>query len=85
MLVLTRRVDEKIRIGDDVFLQVLGIEGGVVKLGIDAPKEIKIFRMEILEQVTQENVDSVVKNIEDITEAVDLLKNRLPGDAVSKK
>ncbi len=47
MLILTRREDEKILIGDNIILQVLGIEGNRVRLGLDAPKDIAILREEI--------------------------------------
>jgi carbon storage regulator len=47
MLILTRRVDERILIGDNITLCVLDIEGNRVRLGLDAPKEIAILREEI--------------------------------------
>lgn len=47
MLILTRRVDERIFIGEDITLCVLDIEGNRVRLGLDAPKEIAILREEI--------------------------------------
>lgn len=48
MLILTRKSNERIFIGDDVVLVVLGIENNRVKLGIDAPPEIAILREEIV-------------------------------------
>ncbi len=50
MLVLTRKVDEKIKIGDNIVVSILSVEGGGVKIGIDAPREVTILRMEVLEQ-----------------------------------
>lgn len=47
MLILTRRVDERIFIGDDITLCVLDIEGNRVRLGLEAPKNIAILREEI--------------------------------------
>lgn len=47
MLILTRRVDERIFIGEDITLCVLDIEGNRVRLGLEAPKEIAILREEI--------------------------------------
>jgi len=44
MLILTRRVDERIFIGEDITLCVLDIEGNRVRLGLDAPKEVAILR-----------------------------------------
>ncbi|MFT4729915.1 MAG: carbon storage regulator [Granulosicoccus sp.] len=47
MLILTRRVDERIFIGDDITLCVLDIEGNRVRLGLEAPKEVAILREEV--------------------------------------
>ena len=55
MLVLTRKVDESIVIGDNIVVKVIAVENGVVKLGIDAPKEISIMRSELLEEITKTN------------------------------
>jgi carbon storage regulator len=49
MLVLSRRVGERIRIGADIWLVVLEINGDKVRLGLDAPKEIDIVREELIE------------------------------------
>lgn len=48
MLVLTRKKEEEIRIGDEITIKVISIKGGGVRLGIDAPKEISIVRSELL-------------------------------------
>ena len=50
MLVLTRRIDERIMIGDDIVVTVLEVHGDQVRIGIDAPREIKVFREEVLER-----------------------------------
>ena len=44
MLILTRRIDEKIVIGDDVSVTVLGVKGHQVRIGIEAPLEIPVHR-----------------------------------------
>ena len=54
MLVLTRRVDEVLRIGHDVSIRVLAINGGQVRFGIDAPKDISIHREEIYFKILRE-------------------------------
>lgn len=51
MLVLTRRVGEKIRIGDDVVITLLGIRGNQYKIGIDAPISIRVNREEIWQRM----------------------------------
>jgi carbon storage regulator len=54
MLILTRRVDERIFIGDDITLCVLDIEGNRVRLGLEAPKEIAILREEVRHRYAEE-------------------------------
>ena len=50
MLVLTRREDESLAIGPDIVVTVLSIKGGQVRLGVDAPPDVRIFREELLEE-----------------------------------
>ncbi|TDO94443.1 carbon storage regulator CsrA [Halanaerobium saccharolyticum] len=61
MLVLSRKLNEKIIIDDQIEITVVGIENGKVQLGIEAPKEIEIMRKELLEDVKKEN-QKAVKN-----------------------
>ena len=49
MLVLTRKLMEKLYIGDDVCVTVVRLEGGQVRLGIDAPREVAVVRAELLD------------------------------------
>lgn len=77
MLVLTRRAEEKIQIGDNIVISVLEVEGGSVKIGIEAPKEIQIFRMEIIEQIRNENIQAAEKATVDIDQAVELFQKKL--------
>ena len=55
MLVLTRKLGENIRIGDNVKITVLEVRSGQVKIGIEAPPEIKVHREEIYERIQEEN------------------------------
>jgi carbon storage regulator len=55
MLVLTRKLGESIRIGDEIAVRVVDIQGGAVRLAIEAPREIPVHREEIWNQVQAEN------------------------------
>lgn len=55
MLILSRKIDEKIRIGDDVIITLIGIQGDQVKIGIEAPKSVKVFRQEVFDAIQNEN------------------------------
>jgi carbon storage regulator len=55
MLLLTRKLGENIRIGDDVKITIVEVKGNHVKLGIDAPPSVKVHREEIYERIQEEN------------------------------
>jgi len=54
MLVLTRRIGEVVRVGNDVTITVMDVKGSQVRLGIDAPKEVAVHRLEIYERIKAE-------------------------------
>ena len=54
MLILTRRVGEKLVIGDEVTVTVLGIKGIQVRIGVDAPREIQVHREEVYQRILKE-------------------------------
>ncbi len=56
MLILSRKLGESVLLGEDVSITVLEVTKGVVKLGIDAPKEIRILRGELSEAVKEANI-----------------------------
>lgn len=57
MLILTRRVGEKVMIGDEVSVTVLRIKGNQVRLGVDAPKSVSVQREEIFHRIKGEQGD----------------------------
>ena len=71
MLVLTRKLGEKILIGDDISIVIMELKGKQVKLGIEAPTNLKLHREEIYQKIQDENIR--VSNIE-ITDLSELEK-----------
>lgn len=58
MLVLTRKVGEQLLIGEDVVITVLEVRGDGIKIGIDAPRDVKVQRREVLLSVSETNLQS---------------------------
>ena len=61
MLVLTRRIGEQLVFGDDIKVNVLGIQGNQVRIGIDAPKNISVHREEIYALIQKEKEAALAK------------------------
>ncbi len=61
MLVLTRKKDEAIRIGEDILIKVVAVDKNTVRLGIEAPKELSILREELYEAIREENRKATAK------------------------
>lgn len=54
MLILTRRIGEKLIIGEDVVVTILGVNGGQIRVGVDAPKDVDVHREEIWKKIKEE-------------------------------
>ncbi|KQY45924.1 carbon storage regulator CsrA [Cellulomonas sp. Root137] len=59
MLVLSRRVGERLVIGDDIVVTVIEVRSDGVRIGIDAPRHVRVHRAEVLDALTAANVDAV--------------------------
>jgi carbon storage regulator len=77
MLVLTRKLQEAIKIGDDIELIVLSIDGEQVKLGISAPKKIEIHRKEVYLAIQQENNEAADTSLNVFQRLKNLKKNEI--------
>ena len=55
MLILSRKINEKIMIGDNIAVSIIEIRGDQVRIGVDAPKSVKVFRQEVYEAIKAEN------------------------------
>ena len=55
MLVISRRVGEELKIGEDIYIKIIDIDKNQVKIGLEAPKEITILRMELVKEITKQN------------------------------
>lgn len=64
MLVITRKKDESILIGDDIEIKIVKVEDGSVKLAIEAPRDITILRKEIFDRVKEENKEAISGNLD---------------------
>ncbi len=75
MLILSRKTDEKIKIGEDITLTIIEIRGDQVKIGVEAPKNVKAFRQEVFNAIKNENKSAAeIPNVSGIDAITKLLK-----------
>ena len=86
MLILSRKIDEKIKIGNDITITLIDVHGDQVKIGVEAPKDVKVFRQEVFDAIQNENKAAVVgeesgseKAINAMSALSKLLKKQFPG------
>ena len=59
MLILTRKKDEAIRLGEDIRIVLVQVKGGQVRIGIECPSHVRVLREELYEAVRQENLNAL--------------------------
>ena len=74
MLALTRKKDESIMIGDHISIKVLEVKGDKVRIGIEAPAEITIYREEIYLQIQEENQQALKNTLANLKKIKTLIK-----------
>jgi len=76
MLILTRKSGEVIRIGDDVVLRVLEVRGGQVRLGVEAPASVRIYREEVYRAIQRENAQAALTTADPMDAATAIWQRR---------
>lgn len=86
MLVLTRKTGQKIIINDNIEVSIVEIKGGIVKLGVEAPKNVSIFREEVYDEIKKANVQSVQEvSTNDLESALDILSSKVNKKSYADK
>nr|WP_321468846.1 carbon storage regulator CsrA [uncultured Desulfobulbus sp.] len=81
MLVLTRKPGEGIIIGDNITIKIIEMKSGGIRIGIDAPRDTKIYRQEVYDRIRQENIEAAAGwDMNDL----DLLSDQLEGRTLKK-
>lgn len=67
MLILSRKEEEIIKLGNDITIKIVSINRSGVKIGIDAPRDMMILRGELVKQIEDENIQASRQNTQDLT------------------
>ncbi|MBX9245159.1 carbon storage regulator CsrA [Actinotalea ferrariae] len=78
MLVLSRRVGERLVIGDDIVITIIDVRSDGVRIGIDAPRHVRVNRAEVLEAVTNANLEAARSADDAAEEALKALRPPKP-------
>ncbi len=76
MLILTQKLGEMIRIGDDVTVRVVEVRGNQIRLGVEAPPQIRIYREEIYKAIRQQNEEAAVGGMTNLDEATEAWRSQ---------
>ena len=73
MLIVSRKTDQAIKIGDDITITIIDIHGDQVKIGVDAPRDVKVFRQEVFNAIKTENTAAASVNTDKILDLSKIL------------
>jgi carbon storage regulator len=76
MLVLTRKLGEVIRVGDSVTVRILEVKGNQVRLGVEAPADVRIYREEVYRAIRKENEEAALREAGSVDEASTAWQNQ---------
>ena len=76
MLVLSRRIGESVVVGDDVTITVLEVRGDVVRIGIDAPRSVRVHRAELLAELVDSNTSAASPSETAVASLSEALRHR---------
>jgi len=79
MLILSRKTNESIMIGDQIQISIVDVKGDQVKVGIKAPKTVKVYREEVYRAIQQENIEAVKAKPETLPKLDNLLQKSAKG------
>ena len=79
MLVLSRRKGESVIIGNNVTITVVDVRGDQIRLGIDAPRSVKVYREEVYRQVVAEN-EAAARSVDTASDMLRRARRRPPAD-----
>ena len=82
MLVLSRKLEESIMIGDKIEIKIVAVHGETVKLGITAPRNIPVHRKEVYEEIEEENKRAATAGV--LAEKIDLIQHIFDEDKRGK-
>lgn len=74
MLILSRRTEESIMIGDDIRIKVIEVKGDMVRLGIEAPRDLRVYRSEIYEEIKRQNKQAASTPIDALSKLMGAMK-----------
>lgn len=78
MLILARKTNESIMIGDQIEISIVDIKGDQVKVGIQAPNDIKIYRQEVYKAIQMENIKAMETKPDILPKLDNLLSKKVP-------